>query len=88
MAETAYRVKDGFAVYDKGGIPRVLRRGDFVRARDPLVKTHMHFLEPMSQVIEQTTAAPGERRSVDMPSSVTNEEATKARDVRNGPRNK
>lgn len=88
MAETAYRVRDGFAVYDKNGMPRVLRRGDFVRADDALVKTHLHFLEPMSQVIEQTTAAPGERRSVDLPSGVTNEEATKARDVRTGPRNK
>lgn len=87
MAESAYRVRESFAVSDKSGMPRVLAQGSFVRGDDPLVKTHRSLLQPMSEHIEQTTAAPGEQRPIRLPSGVTAEEATKARDIRVGPRN-
>lgn len=86
MAESAYRVRESFAVSDKSGMPRVLQAGSFVKGDDPLVKTHRSLLQPMSEHIEQTTAAPGEQRPIRLPSAVTAEDATKARDTRNGPR--
>lgn len=87
MAESAYRVRESFAVSDKGGMPRVLAQGAFVKGDDPLVKTHRALLQPMTEYIDQTTASPGDQRPIRLPSAVTVEEATKARDTRNGPRN-
>ena len=78
MAESAYRVRESFAVSDKSGMPRMLQQGTFIKGDDPLVKTHRHLLQPMSEHIEQATAAPGEQRPIRLPSGVTAEEATPA----------
>jgi hypothetical protein len=88
MAETTYRIRESFMVPDGDtGMPRVLQAGDFLPASDPLAKTHRHLLEPLSEVVEQATAAPGEKRDVDYPSGVTNARANKPRDTRVGTRN-
>lgn len=86
MAESAYRVRESFAVSDKSGMPRVLQVGSFIKGDDPLVKTHKALLQPISEHIEQTTASPGEQRPVRLPSGVTAEEASMARDTRSGSR--
>jgi hypothetical protein len=52
-----------------------------------LVKTHRHLLEPMSEVVEQATAAPGEKRVIEYPTGVTPDRANKPRDTRVGTRN-
>lgn len=79
MADSAFRVREGFAVPDANGMMRTLSVGDFISAKDPLVKSHRHMLESMDEVVEQTTAAPGERRPVDLPSGVTYERAVTPR---------
>jgi hypothetical protein len=87
MAET-YRSREDFAVFVKG-VPRIIHVGDVVSATDPLVAAkspNRKAFQPMTEYIEQTTQAPGELRPVRMPSGVTADEATRARDVRNGPR--
>lgn len=89
MAET-YRSREDFVVFNNG-VPRVVHVGDVVGANDPLVTSkspNRSAFQPMSEYVEQTTQAPGEVRPVRLPSGVTQAEATKARDVRNGPRNK
>jgi hypothetical protein len=67
MAESAYRVRESFAVYDGAGNPRVLPAGAFIKGDDPLVRTHKALLQPISQHIEQATAGPGEIRPVTIP---------------------
>ncbi len=89
MAET-YRSREDFVVF-VDGVPRVVHVGDVVGGADPLVASkspNRRAFQSMTEYIEQTTQAPGETRPVLMPSGVTQAEATKARDVRNGPRNK
>lgn len=83
----AFRASSSFAVPGPDGLPRVIREGDIVAEDDPVVKTNRGNLQPMTEHIEQATKAPGEVRPIRIPSGVTAEEATKARDVRNGPRN-
>lgn len=47
---------------------RVINQGDLVDGRDPVVKVAPRLLESIDQpVVEQATAAPGERRSVRIP---------------------
>ena len=88
MAESHYYVRETFHVATRdGGMPRTVVANSTVEASDPVVKTHRSLLQPMSERIEQTTAAPGEQRPIRLPSGVTAEEATKARDTRVGPRN-
>lgn len=73
-AEAAFRARETFFVAGKDG-QRTIRGGSWVAADDPIVKTHRQLLEPLSEVmaaaaaappevIEQATAAPGERRHV------------------------
>lgn len=88
MAETAFRARSSFAVPGPDGMPRVIQEGTIVGHDDPALKTRRELFQPMSEYIEQTTQAPGEKRAVRMPSGVTQAEAVKARDVRDGPRNK
>jgi hypothetical protein len=76
-----------FNVWDDG-VPVIYAAGRKVYGDDPVLRTHGHAFVNVSDSIEQATAAPGERRATRMPSGVTNEEATRARDVRDGPRNK
>lgn len=86
MAETVFRARSSFAVPGDDGLPRVIQEGVIVGHDDPALRSRRELFEPMSDYIERTTQAPGEKRPVRMPSAVTNAEATKARDVRNGPR--
>lgn len=89
MADSAYRARSSFAVPGPGGVARVVQEGDIVKAGDPVVKTNREAFQSMTEYVEQTTQAPGEKREgVRFPSGVTYEEAVKARDVRVGPRNK
>jgi hypothetical protein len=88
MAETAYRIRETFMVPDPDtGMPRILQVGEYLPASDYLIKTHRHLLEPISEVVEQATANPGEKRVVDYPTGVTQERANKPRDTRVGTRN-
>jgi hypothetical protein len=86
MTETAYRASSSFAVPGPDGMPRVIQEGTLVGHDDPVLKTRGELFQPMSEYIEQTTQAPGEVRPIRIPSGVTAEEASKARDVRDGPR--
>lgn len=46
---------------------RMIARGQLVNAADPIVKGREHLFEPTDAdvpIIEQATAAPGERRNV------------------------
>jgi hypothetical protein len=53
--------------------PRVVRAGDLVGDKDPVLKGREDLFEPVEEYldrrsnIEQATAAPGERRSVAVP---------------------
>lgn len=67
-------------------MPRLIQEGTIVGHDDPILKSRRELFQPMSDYIEQTTQAPGEVRPIRIPSGVTAEEASKARDVRNGPR--
>lgn len=88
MDETAFRARSSFAVPGPDGLPRVIQEGDILGHDDPAMKTRRELFQPMSEYIEQTTKAPGEKRLVRMPSGVTQAEAVQPRDVRNGPRHK
>lgn len=84
----AYRATTSFAVPDGAGYMRSITVGSIVAADDPVAASHREFFQPLGEFVEQTTAAPGDKRPVRMPSGVTNDQATRARDVRDGPRNK
>jgi hypothetical protein len=86
MTETAYRATSSFAVPGADGMPRVIQEGTIVGHDDPALRTRRELFQPMGEYIEQTTQAPGEVRPIRIPSGVTAEEASKARDVRDGPR--
>lgn len=86
MTETAFRARSSFAVPGADGMPRLIQEGTIVGHDDPVLKSRRELFQPMSEYIEQTTQAPGEVRPIRIPSGVTVEEATKARDVRDGPR--
>jgi hypothetical protein len=88
MSKEAVRVIAPFSVPDGSGSMRSLRVGDVLDAGDPATKGNDLYLQPLSEYIAQSTVAPGDGRPVRMPSGVTNDEATKARDVRDGPRTK
>lgn len=67
--EQLYQVREGFAISDPDGMPRVYPANALIRADDPLVQTHAALLKPASSsAIEQATAAPGERRDLILPS--------------------
>lgn len=79
-ASGPYRVKEAFAVPDGDGFLRVYRVGALVGESDPIATTHGDLLEPASsRVVEQATAGPGERRSLRLPSRVTDKQATQHR---------
>lgn len=84
MSKEPVRARTSFSI---DGV-HVIREGAFLPGDDPVVKARPHLFQPISEFVEATTAAPGELRNVRMPSGVTADEATKARDVRDGPRNK
>ena len=66
------RCTEAFAITEKNGVARVLRPGDLVEDKDPVVKQCPHAFEPVeanaaqatSRAVEQATAAPGETRTV------------------------
>ncbi|RBO82073.1 hypothetical protein [Nocardia puris] len=65
------RAREAFSYTDHHGVPRIVRPGDLVEDSDPGVKGREHLYEPVevaaarsSAVVEQATAAPGEKRAV------------------------
>ncbi len=42
---------------------RVIKRGDRLKSNDPAVKGRKEFFDPVDDVVEQATAAPGEKRT-------------------------
>lgn len=47
---------------------RLVREGDIVSSDDPVVRKHAALFEPIvAPIVEQATAAPGERRTVTRP---------------------
>jgi hypothetical protein len=66
MAE-AHRVKLSFAVPGPGGYMRIIHEGDWLKADDPLVRTHRDYLQAGDEYVEQMTAAPGEVRATKVP---------------------
>ena len=74
-----------YAVYSDAGFPRVIRQGDVISTDDPAYKGREYRFETLDQHaereherrsggnvmrrVERTTAAPGERRDVDIPES-------------------
>lgn len=57
------RCTSPFAVQE-GAVPRVLRAGDLVDEKDPVVKGREVMFEPVETTVERATSAPGERRSL------------------------
>lgn len=47
-----------------GGKRRMVRAGELVGEGDPVLKGREGMFTPVSEVVEQATSAPGERRSV------------------------
>lgn len=74
-----YRVKEPFSYTDDRGVPRVMRVGDLVTTdHDAYREKWSHLFEPVSDAaerpagtVEDATAAPGEKRSVQLPSKQT-----------------
>lgn len=60
------RARVSFFAAVKGGVERFIRAGDVYEANDPIVKGSPDRFERVvdEPVVETTTAAPGERRSV------------------------
>lgn len=66
------RCKDAFAVFDKNGVPHVVRGGELVDENDPIVKGNESSFEndevfvkrrdSFKERVEQATKAPGEVR--------------------------
>lgn len=82
MPKEPMRARTSFTV---DGI-NVIREGTFLAGDDPIVTARLDLFQPVSEFVE-LAARPRVHRAVErMPESVTNEEATRARDVRDGPR--
>lgn len=60
------RCTSPFAVQE-GAVPRVLRAGDLVDEKDPVVKGREVMFESVEATVERATSAPGERRSLSIP---------------------
>jgi hypothetical protein len=84
-SDAVYRVVSPFAVHVNGS-PVQYRADQQVAGDDPIVRSHALHFEDVTDLINQPT--PIDQHPARMPSGVTNEEATRARDVRDGPRNK
>jgi hypothetical protein len=68
------RCRQPFTVWNNGA-PRVVAGGDLVDDNDPVIKGREHLFEDVATYmadrrtrVEQTTAEPGERRSLSRPS--------------------
>lgn len=82
---TVYEVIAPFAVY-RNGSPVLYQAGRQVLGDDPILKTHRDAFTDVTARLSQPDAV--DSHPARMPSGVTYEEAIKARDVRDGPRNK
>jgi hypothetical protein len=64
-----WRCVNPFSIF-RGGVPEVYADGHEVLDNDPILKTHRDHFEPAAErvtrrtPVEQTTAAPGEYRTV------------------------
>lgn len=80
-----YRVVSGFAVPGPQGFPLSFPPGTLLRATHPLVRTHGQFLERAAEkAVEQATAAPGERRYLNLPAADRHRAAVTPRPTRRG----
>lgn len=71
-----YRVKSAFSVPDADGFLRTYAAGALISGSDALAKSHRDYLEPVGDAVEKASAAPGERRSLRLPSGVRLRQAT------------
>lgn len=46
-----------------GGQPRLITRGELFQDDDPIVRSNPSFFRSVDELVEQTTAAPGEKRA-------------------------
>lgn len=67
-----FRAKDSFAFTDPGGVLRVITKGELLAPNDVAVKVHRELVEPVTSVVEQATAAPGEVRATPIPTPQEN----------------
>jgi hypothetical protein len=81
-SDATYRVVSPFAVHVNGS-PVQYPADHEVAGDDPILRTHSDYF-----AVRENQPAPIDQHPARMPSGVTNEEATRARDVRDGPRNK
>lgn len=72
-----FRVRESFAIPDADGFLRTFAAGSLIAGVDRIVGSHRAFLEPVGDSVEAATAAPGERRSLRLPSAVRQRQATK-----------
>jgi hypothetical protein len=84
-SQTVHEVVAPFAVYRQGS-PVLYPAGRQVFGDDPILREVPDAFVDVTDRINQP--APIDMHPARMPSGVTNEQATMARDVRNGPRNK
>lgn len=67
MAE-AFRAMSAFAVpTNQPGYTRIVHEGEWIKADDPLVRSHRQLLQATGEYVEQMTAAPGEVRATHIP---------------------
>lgn len=66
MAKTLLRAREAFFVATKSGYARQIQEGEMVESDDPIVKgREAYFIQVrIGDVVEQATAAPGEKRAV------------------------
>lgn len=83
-SQSIYEVSAPFAVY-REGLPVIYPAGRQVFGDDPILKTHGDAFTDVTHRLDQP---PVDTHPARMPSGVTAEQATLARDVRDGPRNK
>lgn len=71
-----YRIKEPFAYTDSQGVPRIAQAGDLINERHEAYRpSRVQFMEPIEDAmaraqLETATAAPGERRSVEVSSEL------------------
>jgi hypothetical protein len=75
-----FKVRDPFAVAGEDGFPRPYPVGTLVAGDDPIATSHIDYLERVDlHPVEKATAAPGERRTLRLPSGLSVGEATRGR---------
>jgi hypothetical protein len=64
VATEFYRCRRAFAAPFGSGLVEVVKEGTLVSDSDPRYRANPAAFQPISEIVEQTTAAPGEKRSL------------------------